>query len=357
MRGLGDGPHRIHTGDRVVHTVIQTTDAGRLYIFFDATRNEEFVYRFGRYLVATGLLIVAIGWLLSVWLAWIVVSPIRRLAERLAQWSPGSTTRSVSESDEEALLLQAFDQAQRKLDEAIAHEREFAANVRHEVRTPLSALRTDAEMLLLTTTLEPPARDRLRRMIETVDAVADSVESTWSLSTAEPARPETLDLAACVDSAWASLQHLNADDRMRLHNLLAANEQPELDRQALMTILRNLLRNAIEHASPGTCEVRRTPSGIEIADDGPGIGADDLPHVFDRYFRGRRADSVRATSASAAVVTDPVWSTPDAARPPDARSGRGLGLAIARQAALQQGWLLTVRSGGSGTVFRLDFQN
>lgn len=369
LRGLADGPHRIHSDVLVVHSVIQTTDAGRLYVSLDATRNEEFVYRFGRYLTATGLLIIAIGWLLSVWLARIVVSPIRRLAERLAQWSPGSTTRSVSESDEEALLLQAFDQAQRKLDEAIAHEREFAANVRHEVRTPLSALRTDAEMLLLTATLEPPARDRLHRMIETVDAVADSVESTWSLSTAEPARPEALDLAACVDSAWASLQHLNADDRMRLHNLLAdSDDRPELDRQALMTILRNLLRNAIEHAAPGTCEVRRTPSGIEIADDGLGIGADDLPHVFDRYFRGRLADS--ATVAGPAEVA-PAETAPPAAtvaagrapsktpsRPPDPHNGRGLGLAMARQAALRQGWQLTARSSaGTGTVFRLDFQN
>lgn len=339
LRGLGEGPHRLHEGENVLHAVIQQTEAGRLHVVFDATRNEQFVYDFGLYLIAMGLGIIAVGWLVSVWVARIVVSPIRRLAERLAQWTPGATTRSASQSDEEALLLQAFDQAQRKLDEAIAHEREFAANIRHEVRTPLAALRSDAEMLLLTAPQDAAARERLQRMMATVDAMADSVESTWSLSRSRPAQPEPLDLHDCVDGAWASLQHLNREGRVRLVNRLEAAAPPvELDRQALMTILRNLMRNAIEHAAAGACEVRRTPVGIEVADEGRGIASDDLPHVFQRYFRGRLADTA-----------------PGPGENPGGE--RGLGLAIARQTALQQGWSLTVRSvAGEGTVFRLDFQ-
>jgi len=337
---LPDGPHMLHRLYRVLHAVVAPAPGGRLFVQYDATENEQFVYRFGLYLVATGLLFIAIGWGMSVVLARIVVAPFSRLALQLSQWSPGSASRPVGRSDEETMLLQAFDAAQRRLDESLAREREFAANVRHEVRTPLTALRTDAEMLLLTQSLAPDARQRLERMISAVDSVTDGVEALHALSKAAPARPEPVDLAACVESAWASLQHLNGEDRLQLRNRLPGEAPIVLDRHALMTILRNLLRNAIEHAAPGTCEVRRTTDGIEVADDGPGIAEENLPRVFDRYFSSRFGD------------------TRDAPTGPDEQSPyeRGLGLAIAKQTALQQGWALTVRRAPvRGTVFSLAF--
>lgn len=334
LRDLGPGPHMEHLGSLIIHVVIEELPSGRLVVEYDATANEAFVYRFGIFLVLTGIAFVALGWLLSVWVAGIVVAPIRRLANQLADWSPSSTAPTVGTSDEETLLLQAFDQAQRRMDEALANEREFAANVRHEVRTPLAALRTDAELLLLTERIGDAGRARLQRMINAVDAVSDAVEAAHALASSAPARPEAVDLSACVDSAWASLQHLNSDATMALRNLVGPNgDHPVLDRQALMTVLRNLLRNAIQHAGPGTCEVRRTDQGLSIADDGRGMAPDILPRIFDRYFSGRRSDS-----------------------PLTPGGGSGLGLAIAEQTALRQGWTLAVRSSaGKGTVFTLDF--
>ncbi|MGE0798105.1 MAG: ATP-binding protein [Lautropia sp.] len=342
LQALPDGAHEDHRRDRPVHSVLTTTPAGRLYLQYDASANEAFVYRFGGDLILTGLVAAALGWLVSVWVAGIVVAPIRRLAEQLAQWSPGSASSGVGRSDEEALLLQAFDQAQHRLEQALAHEREFAANVRHEIRTPLAALRTDAEMLLLTTSLDTGAQLRLQRIIGAVDTVADGVEAAHALSVATPAQPEPLDLADCVERVWASLQHLNAGGRLELRNYLAASEdRPVLDRQALMTIVRNLLRNAIEHAAPGRCEVSRSASGLIFTDSGPGIGPDALPQIFDRYFVGRPDDS-----------PGPAASAETAAQ----RSGKGLGLAIARQTALQHGWTLRAASTpGAGTIFTLDF--
>src|SRR5690606_19306678 len=99
-----------------------------------------------------------------------------------------------------------------------------------------------------------------------------------------------------------------------------------VDRLALMTVLRNLLRNAIEHASPGRCIVSRTPDGLRVADEGPGILPEDQPFVFDRYFRGRLSDS-----------------------PDIARTDKGLGLAIARQTSELRGWSLELApSAGRG---------
>lgn len=257
----------------------------------------------------------------------------------MAQWSPGDRPPRVGGSDEEALLLQAFDGAQRRLEEAHVREREFAANVRHEVRTPLTALRTDAEMLMATQPIDQAGRDRLSRMQSVVDQIAADIESLHNLSRTTPVAPETVDLAACVDGVWLGLRHLDNFDRVELQNRIAPGDQVKLDRLALVTILRNLLRNAIEHASPGHCEVVRVSGGLTVSDDGLGIAQVDMPRIFDRYFSRSRSD----------LGADIAGDERDG-------DGRGIGLAIARQVAQAQGWRLTAASQpGRGSRFTLVF--
>ena len=370
LRPLAPGPHMRHLDERVLHSVIQDTAAGRLYVEYDATENEAFVYEFGGFLLVTGVAFVILGWLLSVWLARIVVAPIGRLAQHLSNWSPSRTTPKVGTSDEETLLLQAFDRVQRRMDQAVAHEREFAANVRHEVRTPLAALRTDAELVLLTErALSTDSRQRLNRIISSADAVAEAVEAAHALASAAPTRREPVDLASCVDSAWASLQHLRGATQMQLRLDIDRGSQdgPVLDRQALMTVLRNLLRNAIVHAAPGICEVSRTAHGLTVSDNGPGIAPEILPRIFDRYFSGRLRDTGRAHDRNHHRSPDSSDDSGDgsngspgddsAGDDDDAVDSQGLGLAIAEQIARQQQWQLSVRSTlGKGTTFVLDFE-
>jgi signal transduction histidine kinase len=323
----------LHTAQYVYHAVIERIPAGRLYVQYDATQNEEYVYRFGRYLIVTGILCIALGWGISAVLARIVVAPFRRLSEQLTNWSPGSAAGSNAGSDEETMLLQAFDQAQRRLEESLAREREFAANVRHEVRTPLSALRTDAEMMLLTESLQASGKQRLRRMMSAVDNISNGLDALHALSSAMPGKAEPVRLAQCIDDVWESLGHVAANSGTVLVNDVPRADTVSIDRLALMTILRNLLRNAIEHASPGRCRVSRTDRGISVADEGPGIRTEHLPFVFDRYFQGRLIDSSGME-----------------------RRDKGLGLAIARQTAVLRGWKLEIGpSGGRGAVFTLAF--
>jgi len=323
----------LHTGEHIYHAIVERIPQGRLFVQYDATVNEEFVYRFGRYLIVTSLLCITLGWLMSSFLAKVVVSPLRRMSERLRNWSAGERSGPVTRSDEETMLLQAFDDAQRRLEESLVREREFAANVRHEVKTPLSALRTDAEMILLTDTLSTASARRLRRMMAAVDGLSNDLDGLQALSSAAPGKPEPVPLAQCVDDVWESLGHLAADAGATFVNDVPRSDTLDLDRLALVTILRNLLRNAIEHASPGTCRVARIADGLMVADAGPGIRAADRAFIFDRYFHAQLKDS-----------------------PDTVRHDKGLGLAIARQTADLHGWALELEPAGSrGTVFRLRF--
>jgi signal transduction histidine kinase len=207
---------------------------------------------------------------------------------------------------------------QDRFEQAIAREREFIANLGHEIRTPLAALRTDLE--LLEPAVDPAQKPRLQRALAAVDAIAGALESARSLLRERRIAAQPVDLARCVDDAWASLQALPGAERLVFANEVVPGTIVEADRHALLTILRNLFRNAVEHAAPARCAVRYVDGAIEVADDGPGIAPEDLPFVFDRYYRGRMLDTAEAA--------------------PDGE--RGLGLAIARQVADLNGWQLAV---------------
>lgn len=339
LAGLSIGPHVLKDQPREIHAYVMQTVQGRLFVQYDAAEHEDKVHEFGYYLIGLGILCIAFGALAATQIAAIVVAPIERLARLLAEWAPGSVPE---EGDEEARLLTAFRRVQERFEEGLAHEREFVANARHEIRTPLTALRTDLEMLGVHAAAE--LQPRLQRAIASVDEIAASLDLAHTLSQRRGQRPEPVDLAACVDAAWASLDGAAEMQRLQFRNQVDAAVRIVADRHALLTVLRNLIRNAAEHAAASTCTVTHSARGIEIADDGIGIAAEDLPLVFDRYYRGRRVDAPGQAGQGA-----------DGVRDLQGESGeRGLGLAIARQIADLNGWQLRVESQpGAGTRFIL----
>ena len=128
-----------------------------------------------------------------------------------------------------------------------------------------------------------------------------------------------------------------ASRQLRIAVDLAAGESLVADRQALLAVCRNIVKNAIEHAAPALLTIGGDRRGLSFHDDGPGIEAAALPYVFERYHQGHRSDAGTAAG------------TPR----------RGLGLAIARRMCDLQGWRLSVRSpaagGTRGTAFMLEF--
>jgi len=346
---LSDGPHRVIEAGQHLHIV--ATPAGRLIVAYDAQRNEDQVHQYGLYLLGLGALCIAVALALARRLARIVLAPMERLTARLSDWVlDGTENAPRSASDEETRLVSAFERVQQRFEHAIAREREFGANLGHELRTPLAVLRSDLEMLGESATLGGAERLRLQRMTSTVDALAGAIESARALSGRAREHAAPVALARCVDDAWLTVHAAAARAALTLENRVSPGVSVVADRHALLTIVRNLLQNAAEHAAPARCVVAGDARSLTIEDDGPGIAESDLPHVFERAWRGPRSD----LRQSAAAETAPGASDPGPFR--TAQPARGLGLAIARQLAELNGWTLEAEPRvGRGVRFTLSF--
>ncbi len=345
FRGMSVGPHEIEVGDRVLHAVVADTSVGHLTVVFDATLNEARVTQFGLIMLLLWGICLAAGFWLARATAGIVVGRMHAITERLAGWDPDTAPaedRRATGSDEAGRLLEAFNRMQDRVDRSIAREREFAANLSHEVRTPLAALRTDIEMAGLDAQSTPDQRQRYSRMARMVDEVSATIQAARAMSRPHvQSNRQRFDLHALIDDVCSTLDARAEAAGLRMSNQVPDEFPLQADRYALLIVLRNLIGNAIDHAAPATLSIRLIDQGLLIADDGPGINKADLPFVFERYQHGRLHDQ------------------DDPAHPSEL--DHGLGLAIARRVCEQQGWLISVSAETDGeqrgTRFHIDLED
>ncbi|MFD9910710.1 sensor histidine kinase [Streptomyces sp. NPDC059063] len=295
----------------------------------------------------TALILVAVGGagvLLSAlggyWVSRTGLAPVGRLtatAERIAatrdarhriELPPGPPGRE----DEVTRLATAFNTMLGELEESVAARRRLVADASHELRTPLTALRTNAELLARADLLNKAQRDRAsgalaRQLREVTGLVNDLIE----LARDEEPQPLVEDVALVplvahvVDAArehWPAVV-FTLDVAPDAAGLTLPGVPARLAR-----LVTNLLDNAAKFSPPGgLVEVALTAAGLTVRDHGPGIAPEDLPHVFDRFYRAEKARAL---------------------------PGSGLGLAMARQIARAHGAELVAEvPGGGGARFRL----
>jgi len=336
MRALAPGLYHFDPEGKSLHVAVTDTDDGRLTVVLDATTSESRVRRYGYTLLALWFACVGATVVIARGVAAIAVGPIVAATRTIARSAPDQSLAVDGRSDEAGVLIETFNRFRDRVDEMVEREREFAANLDHEIRTPLTTIRTDAELVALEGDVAPAQRRRLARIVDSVDEIIATTESTLSYSAGRFAGAETIDLRDFTGAACAALADRAQAAGLRVLVEIGAGETVAVDRQALLTIVRNLVRNAIEHAAPATLRVRGDRHGLVFEDDGPGIASERLARLFERAGGERRVDS--GTSGVVRV--------------------RGLGLAIARRLADLQGWGLTVRSPvaeGRGTAFTLEF--
>jgi two-component system sensor histidine kinase MtrB len=310
----------------------------QLYFFYDERQLWSDLDQLRDILVGGWLIVVVLSAVVGVALARRTLQPVaaasaaaRSLAEGLLD------TRLPKEGSDEfgawaASFNRMADALQAKitaLTDAQERERRFTADVAHELRTPLTALVNEAGLLRRhapemsedgARVTELLAQDvaRLRRLID------DLLEISRLDAGAEAVRSETIDLETFIASI---LRSRGWDGQVEISG---SGRTVTADRRRVERILANLVGNAIEHGG-GHARVRidgdEDAIAVAVADDGPGIPAEFVPRLFDRFSK---ADSARTAA------------------------GSGLGLAIAREHAARIGGTIAVATApGAGASFTL----
>jgi two-component system sensor histidine kinase MprB len=274
---------------------------------------------------------IAIAAALGLAVARAALAPVRRLTtatENVTETGDLSERIDAGGRDELSRLAGSFNAMLGALEESTRAQRQLVADASHELRTPLTSLRTNIEVLASNRELPAGERERLLR-----DVVEQLGEMTTLIA-------ELIELAR-GEQQWAEPEEVRLD-------LVAADavERARRDRPAVSFVtsieesvvhgipsnieraVANLLDNAAKWSPPnGEVEVAVRDGRVSVRDHGPGIDEEDLPHVFDRFYR---APSARGMP------------------------GSGLGLAIVRQVAEAHGGAVVAeRAEGGGTRITL----
>lgn len=289
-------------------------------------------------LIGAVLLATGVGW----WLARRIAGPLHQLGQVATAVAAGDLSGTASEAtsiSDLRRLARAFNGMTHNLRQADHLKAAFIADVSHELRTPLTALKGTIETLQDGAVDDLPARDRfLASLAAETERLIRLVNDLLMLTRADAGtlrlQPQPLDLTGLAHRRVEHLTALAAPRQVRLRVVESGERSAALawaDADRLAQVLDNLLDNAIRHSPPGSeVTVTIAPEAdqlrCEVADSGPGIPAEHLPFIFERFYR---ADPARSRSLG----------------------NSGLGLAIARALILAHHGRIAAHSvAGQGTT-------
>ncbi len=297
--------------------------------------------------------------LASVYVANRLTRPLRDVADAARRLGAGEVTARATGGDdqESADLANSFNAMADRLERSEMLRRRAASDIAHDLATPATVLVSQLQAMV--DGVVPADREGLEAARSAASALGGVVAQMNDLASAEAAplqaHPVTVDIGVAVREVEAALDGLLRDRRVRLDASIDPDVVALIDPGHLTRVLRNVIGNAIRHspaggrvavtaavsAVPGVSPASSGASGsvviVRVTDQGQGIAAADVPHVFERFYR---ADPARAA--------DPASGLPN---------GSGIGLTIARELLAANGGRIDVEeTGPGGTTFRIELR-
>jgi two-component system, OmpR family, sensor histidine kinase MprB len=335
MKRVAAGKESEHYEDRTIsgrHYRLYTaglTSGGAVITPMDLSATDRALHRIGFWAVLIGAIGVAVAAGLAAFVAAAALRPIRRLtaaAENVAATGDLGERVDVTSEDELGRLATRFNAMLAALERSVGAQRRLVADASHELRTPLTAARTNVELLREGKLPEQEVRHALDEAAVELDALTSLVADLVELARGEERKLRIEDVqlddlvAGTVERAQARAPHVTFVTALSPTHVKA-------DPVLLERAVSNLLDNAVKYSPAGApIEVSVRGGEVVVADHGPGIADEDLPRVFDRFYRAATARS---------------------------KPGAGLGLAIVREAAEAHGGRATAESSPAGARFRL----
>ncbi len=298
------------TGGRV-----PASEGAEAYFFFSEEDLWDDIAQLRTILLAGLGIVVVLAGLAGALIARRALAPVARASTAAHSLAEGllDTRLPVESSDEFGLWAASFNEMADALEgkitalsEAQARERRFTADVAHELRTPLTAIVNEASLLADHIDHMPAeARRPAELLVEDVKRLRDLVEDLMEISRldagTQPLRPEPVDLGALVETA---VRARGWEERVRVDagRLVVVTDPRRVER-----IVANLIGNALEHGGREVeARVGRDGLGafVEVSDRGPGIAREDVPHLFERFYKADPARTGRGTGLGLAIALE-----------------------------------------------------
>ena len=305
------------------------TGGGAIVVAANLADTDRALNRIELWAFLIGGIGIAVSAALAAVVAAAALRPIRRLtvaAETVAETGSLTERVEVDSQDELGRLATRFNDMLAALERSVGAQRRLVADASHELRTPLTAVRTNIDLLREGKLPPEEAHHALAESSVELDALTRLVSDLVELARGEERKLRLEDVqlddlvAATVERAQARAPQVTFVTALSPTHV---NADPVLLERAIS----NLLDNAVKYSPDGApIEVSVRGGEVVVADHGPGIAEEDLPRVFDRFYRAATARS---------------------------KPGAGLGLAIVREAAEAHGGRATAESSAAGARFRL----
>lgn len=312
-------------------------------IDIDMDTSNRYIQYMPAVFLLCGLPIIALSWLLAWRTAARMLRPVKRITRQAREIGSGNLNRRLDENgadDELKTLALTFNGLFARLERDFEREKRFASDVSHELKTPIAVIRGHTELLLRWGRGDP---DVLENSLQVILREAKSMErltgQLLALSRAQNAKAESARGDAESGTGTDAAQFLRSvcedfaviEPQAKIALTVPPGSVLYADTESLREILRIIIRNAVLYNDHPEPEIAVTLAGrlLSVADNGTGISGEDLPHIFESFYR---ADKSRNRS----------------------KGGTGIGLAIARSVAGNLGAELSAESTpGTGTVLRI----
>ncbi|HEX6290908.1 MAG TPA: ATP-binding protein [Herpetosiphonaceae bacterium] len=331
-----------HGLDQQLAVLIPIYDSARLVGVLQVATPLQQMYTLLRWLafvLVGGTMLVALtALLLSFWATHTILNPLRRvvgISQRVGQGDLDART-GLRSRNEIGVLGATFDQMVAQLQGSFAAQRRFIADAAHELRTPLTVVSGNVDLLMLGAASDPAQQRRsLQRMNSELERMGRLVDDLLTLSRldAHPRlRCEDTELGALVQDTINEFRGLAPHHQWSLTLVpgIVVRGDPDRLRQVLLNVLENARKFTPEGGSIAVTVTKRHDAAVMmIADTGVGIPAEDVPHVWDRFYR---VDQARARASG----------------------GSGLGLSIVKSIVETHGGHVALSSSvGQGTTVTL----
>lgn len=299
--------HIVYSNGRPVATV---------YVAQSLASVRQTIGAFGTFLILSFIGALALIVVSGIWLARTAIGPINRISQAVQEIGGEDLTKRLNwqgRRDELGRLAARFDDMLARLENAFARERRFISDASHELKTPLTVINANAQMLERwgdrDVQVRREALEAIRAESQQMARVINAMLMLAKTDSAEGLALEPLNMRPIISDVANSLRARAAEKGLGLEAKCEGDAyvlgEPGLVRQVIV----NLTENAIKFTQSGgvtiSMRAENSHAHLDVSDTGPGIPADALPHVFERFYRADPAHSraVEGTGLGLAVVS------------------------------------------------------